>query len=144
MLSDVRRAEKVRVSDYGQVGAGTVVEFIPRTRPSWITRPRRSKSSDELVSVTVSGDSLIEDNIFDGDRLILRLTFEASEVRNGRLVVVSLPDGGLTVKHFYLEERGEEFRVRLAAANPAYPDMEFDLDEVEVKALVIESVRSWD
>lgn len=143
MLREFKRAERAKVPDYGQVGAGTVVEFIPRKKQAWITRPQRSKSSDDLVTVTVSGDSLIGDGIHDGDRLLLRLNFETSEVKNGRLVVVSLPDGGLTVKHFYLVDNGDELRVRLAAANPAYEDLEFGLDEVEVKALVIESVRSW-
>src|SRR5947209_718827 len=143
MLTEFERAERVKVPDYGQVGAGTVVDFIPRKKPAWITRPRRSKVTDDLVSVTVSGDSLIGDGIQDGDRLTLRLNFEASEVRNGRPVVVSLPDGALAVKHFFLVNGREELRVRLAAANPAYEDMEFGLGEVEVKALVIESTRSW-
>ena len=142
MLTDFVRAERITVSDYGQVGAGTVVDFMPRGKVS-IFRPRRAKTTDDIVSVTVSGDSLIEDHILDGDRLTLRLNFEMSEVRNGRLVVVGLPCGGLTVKHFYLVDDGHNIKVILKAANPAHADLVFDPDEVEVKALVMESVRRF-
>jgi len=143
MLSEFTRAELIGVKDYGQVGAGSVVDFLPRGRAS-VIRPRRGKSTDEFVTVTVSGDSLIDDRIYDGDRLTLRLNFEMAEVRNGRLVVVKLPCGALTVKHFYLVDDGTRPKVILRAANPQYLDHEYDPDEIEVKALVIESVRGWE
>jgi SOS-response transcriptional repressor LexA len=143
MITDFTRAEKIIVKNYGQVGAGTVVDFIERGRVS-IIRPRRAKTSDDIVSVTVSGDSLIDDHIYDGDRLTLRLNFEMSEVKDGRLVVAKLPCGSLTVKHIHFVDDGSDMKVLLKPANPTYPELEYDPDEVEIKALVLESVRSWE
>lgn len=143
MLTHFTRVERQVVQDYGQVGAGTVVEFIPRGKTS-IIRPQRAKIGDDIVSVTVCGDSLTGDHIFDGDRLTLRLNFEMAEVRNGRLAVIKLPCGALTVKYFFLEDDGRRLKVILKAANPAYSDQEFEPEEIEIKALVMESVRRWE
>jgi SOS-response transcriptional repressor LexA len=140
-LSDFARAETVVVPDIGQIGAGTTVDFLPARQKRRIRRPHGARQADHIVSARVSGDSLAGDFIFDGDRVAVRLNFEMSEVRQGRLVVVRLPCGALALKHFYLTGDG---RVRLESRNPAYEDMHFELGEVEVKALVIESVRTWD
>jgi len=140
MLSNYARVERIKVSDVGQIGAGSTVEFRPRGK-RWITRPRRARNTNSLVSATVSGDSLIEDGVLDGDYAICRTNFELSEVRQGRLVIVRLPDAELTIKKIYLLENGI---VRLAAANRKYEDLYFELDEIEIKALVIETVRRWE
>jgi SOS-response transcriptional repressor LexA len=140
MLREYTRAERMRVDDYGPVGAGTVVDFLPNGK-SWVTRPRRAKDKDDIVRVTVCGDSLVDDGVLDGDRAICRLNFELGDVTNGRLVIVKLPDGGLTIKKIYLTEQG---LVCLKAGNSNYEDQYFELDEIEVKALVIETVRSWE
>ena len=140
MLANFTRVERLRVPDVGQIGAGSTVEFIPRGKV-WITRPRNARPGDVLVSARVSGDSLIDDGVFDGDRVTCRSNFDLSELRDGRLVVASLPDGGLVIKHFHLTNDG---RVRLASANRAHKDLYCDLDEVEIKAVVLESVRSWE
>lgn len=141
ILTDFSRAELIEVPDVGQIGAGSTVEFLPSVRTRKITRPKQSRTGDDLVSAQVAGDSLVGDGIFDGDRVTCRLNFEMSEVTNGRLVIARLPCGGLALKHFYLTDDG---RVRLASANPAYEDIYCELEEVEIKALVIESVRSWE
>jgi SOS-response transcriptional repressor LexA len=54
-----------------------------------------------------------------------------------------LPDGSMTAKHFHLIQTERGPRVRLTAANPRYPDMEFAPEEIRVEAIVIESVRLW-
>lgn len=140
MLSHFMRAERVRVDDVGQIAAGSTVEFCPRGK-RWITRPHKARTSDVLVSATVVGDSLIEDGVVDGDRAICRTNFDLTEIKNGRLVIVKLPDARLTIKKFFLLENGW---VRLAAANRNHKDLFFALEDVEIKALVIETVRSWE
>lgn len=132
------------VRDLGQIGAGSTVEFLPSVRKIKIRRPRNARPYDEIVSARVCGDSLMGDYIFDGDRVHCRTNFEMSEITNGRLVVVRLPCGALTLKHFYLIDDGEAVKVRLVSANPAYESREYELEEIEVKAVVIESVRSWE
>lgn len=140
MLINYIRVGRERVDDIGQVGAGSTVEFRPRGK-TWITRPRNARATDSLVSAVVSGNSLEEDGIRDGDRLTCRTNFDLSEIRNGRLVIVKLPCGNLTVKKFYLLEGGV---IKLRAGNSSHNDMYYELEDIEVKAIVIESVRSWE
>lgn len=133
------RVEYLMVSDVGQLGAGPAVEFLPSVRKIKIVRPANARSFDSLVAGRISGDSLKDDGILDGDRIICRTNFEMSEVRQGRLVVVRTPFG-LLVKHFYLTDDG---MVRLASANRKFKDLVFELEEIEVKALVLETSRTW-
>jgi SOS-response transcriptional repressor LexA len=144
MLTNLAHARVISVPDYGQIGAGQTVEFLPSVRRRKIVRPATARPYDDLISIRVAGDSLRDDGIFDGDRVTCRRNFEMSEVKNGRLVVARIPEGGLVIKHFYLFDSGCEPRVLLRSANSNYEDLDYELGEVEIKAIVIESVRSWD
>jgi SOS-response transcriptional repressor LexA len=138
ILSDWKRAKTVNLADYGQVGAGKIVEFIPRGKRSVILP--QSQKTEGLVTVSVSGDSLRDLGINDGDRLVCQTKFEKSEVKNGKLVVAQLPCLGLVVKFFFQFDN----KIILRSANPRYEDLIFDADLVEVKAIVIQSVKNWD
>lgn len=85
----------------------------------------------------VCGDSLSGEGILDGDLLVVKRTFEAAEVRDGRLVVCLLPTGRSVVKRIYIE--GE--RVRLCSSNSHYKDLIFDAEHIRVEGIVRSVVR---
>ncbi|MEO1615543.1 MAG: transcriptional repressor LexA [Planctomycetota bacterium] len=60
----------------------------------------------------VSGDSMIDANIQDGDFVVIQKQETADD---GQMVVAELPSGESTLKFWYPEENG---RVRLQPANP--------------------------
>lgn len=126
--------------DLGQIGAGTVVPFIPPPRQKWIRRPRISYSIGRLATGEVCGDSLIGDRIHDGDSLTVKLNFQRKEFEEGDLVLVLLPCGSRVFKHLHFKHPG---RVILRASNPKYVDLEYDLEDVEIEGLVIEHWRLW-
>ena len=66
--------------------------------------------------VKVSGDSMIDAGIFDGDLLIVD---KAEPVRNGH-ICVAIVDGEFCVKQF----EQASGRVRLISANPNFPPLE--------------------
>ena len=138
ILKDWRRTKKVSLQDYGQVGAGKIIEFIPRGKRMVVVPA--SRRTEGLVTVTVCGDSLSDLGINDGDQLICQTNIEKYEVKNGKLVIAQLPCLGLVVKFFF---RFED-KIVLRSANPRYEDLIFDADLVEIKALVIQSVKNWD
>jgi len=73
--------------------------------------PAKEKVSD-LFALEVSGDSMIDAMINDGDLVIMK---KAQEARNGEMVAVWLDDNDeTTLKYFYRENN----RVRLQPANP--------------------------
>jgi SOS-response transcriptional repressor LexA len=138
ILMDWRRAKSVNLIDYGQVGAGKIIEFIPRGKHR-VNVPQSLKT-DGLVTVSVCGDSLRDIGIADGDQLICQTKFEKSEVKNGKLVVAQLPCLGLVVKFFFQFEN----KIILRSANPRYEDLIYDAELIEIKAIVIQSVKNWD
>ena len=138
ILKDWRHTKRVSLTDYGQVGAGKIIEFIPQGK-RLVALPA-SQRVEGLVTVTVCGDSLCDLGINDGDRLICQTNIEKYEVKNGRLVIAQLPCLGLVVKFFFRFEN----KIVLRSANPRYEDLIFDEDLVTIKALVIQSVKNWD
>jgi repressor LexA len=73
--------------------------------------PAKEKVSD-LFALEVSGDSMIDAMINDGDMIIMK---KAQEARNGEMVAVWIDDNDeTTLKYFYRENN----RVRLQPANP--------------------------
>jgi repressor LexA len=73
--------------------------------------PAKEKVSD-LFALEVSGDSMIDAMINDGDLIIMK---KAQEARNGEMVAVWIDDNDeTTLKYFYRENN----RVRLQPANP--------------------------
>jgi repressor LexA len=73
--------------------------------------PAKEKVGD-LFALEVSGDSMIDAMINDGDIIIMK---KAQEARNGEMVAVWIDDNDeTTLKYFYRETN----RVRLQPANP--------------------------
>ncbi len=135
----VKQLESVRrykIPDYGQIGAGNVVEFIPRGKST--IELSKGEYRNGMAKGTVSGNSLIDIGISNGDELLLQTRFEKSEVVNGKLVVALLPIG-LVVKFFYRFEN----KIVLRSANPNYEDLIYDEDLVMIKALVLKSIKDW-
>ena len=83
----------------------------------------------------VSGDSMVEAGIQDGDLLVVDRSLEA---RPGQVVVAVL-DGAFTLKHL-ARHRG---RLRLEAANSAYPPLELhQCGDVQIWGVAIHVIHS--
>ncbi len=94
-----------------------------------------AKNGDDLFALRVSGDSMIDAMVNDGDIVIMR---QQETARNGDMVAVWLtPDGTTTLKHFYLE--GD--RVRLQPANPTMGPIYVNPAQVRVQGKVMMVLR---
>ncbi len=84
--------------------------------------PAKEKVSD-LFALEVSGDSMIDAMINDGDLVIMK---KAQDARNGEMVAVWIDDNDeTTLKYFYRENN----RVRLQPANPTMGPIYIDNPE---------------
>lgn len=90
------------------------------------------QATTKLIVAPISGDSLKEAGISTGDYAVLKLNFEAYEIREDRLLVIRCPVG-LVIKKLSLEGN----QVRLISANKNCPDLFFDADQIQVEALVM-------
>ncbi len=89
-------------------------------------------SRDDTFVLKVAGNSMIDEQIRDGDYVICR---RAATAHNGETVVALLEDGQATLKKFYREKS----RVRLQPANPAFEPIY--VDEVQIQGIVVGVVR---
>ena len=85
-------------------------------------------------ALRVSGDSMIEDMINDGDYVIVE---KRDQPYNGEVVVAMLDDGEVTLKRYYKEKK----RIRLQPANGAYEPIY--AREVDIQGVVIGVIRRY-
>jgi len=99
---------------------------------------RRAAHLDRLYALRVTGTSMIDALINDGDLVIM----EAQETaENGQTVAAWLKaEQEATLKRFYLEEG----RVRLQPANTTMQPIYTDPDNVEIKGRVVGVIRRVD
>ena len=99
--------------------------------------PIRDKVND-LFALEVSGDSMIDAMVNDGDIVIMK---RATEANNGEMVAVWLDDeNSTTLKYFYKENGG----VRLQPANPTMgPIMIKNPDSLRIMGKVVMVIRQF-
>jgi repressor LexA len=118
----------------GRVAAGRPIEAV--ATPDTIAVPADMVGRRECFALRVSGDSMIDDHIVDGDVVVL----ESRKVPRGGETVVALIRGEeCTLKRFY-QDGG---KVRLVPANARMAPMEFAAEDVEVQGVVVGLVRNF-
>jgi repressor LexA len=90
-------------------------------------------SRDDLFALRVSGDSMIEAQIADGDYVVVRRQAHAVP---GQIVIAQTEEGEATMKYWFPEKN----RVRLQPANSAMEPIY--LDRVQVLGIVVGVVRN--
>ena len=95
----------------------------------WLGRGR-------TYALRVRGDSMIEEQIRDGDTVVV----EARETaRNGETIIALVDGDSVTVKQYFREGA----QVRLQPANPAVPVLMLPEDRVQVQGVVIGVLRRF-
>lgn len=87
----------------------------------------------QTFALRVTGDSMIEDMITDGDLVLMRPVVEPTQVKNGTIVAARVDGYGTTLKRFY--RRGD--RVTLKPANSQYNPIEVAATQVQVQGTLI-------
>jgi repressor LexA len=118
------------VSVLGTVAAGAPIEAIEDCRS--LSLADHFGCSDSIFALEVTGDSMIEEDIREGDIVICRKTDIAD---NGQLVIATVDNENATLKRFYKEKSS----ARLEAANPAY-DPIYSSD-CRIEAVVVGLIR---
>jgi len=112
----------------GRVAAGAPIEAIEV--PETIDVPRDLVGTrGESFVLEVSGDSMIEDQICDGDYVVVE---SRAEARDGETVVALVRGSDATLKRFYRE--GDQ--VRLMPANAAYEPIRVPAEDVQIRGVV--------
>ncbi|MXO65981.1 transcriptional repressor LexA [Altericroceibacterium endophyticum] len=119
---------------HGRIAAGVPIEALEGQ--SSLPVPAALLGSGEHYALEVSGDSMVEAGILDGDFALIKRTDTA---RDGEIVVALVRNEEATLK--YLRREGGS--IRLDPANPAYQAQVYRSDEVEVQGKLAGLLRRY-
>jgi repressor LexA len=119
----------------GLVAAGAPIEAIEVAETIDVPRELAPKHAQSFV-LRVRGDSMIEEQIRDGDFVVLE---SRSEARNGETVVALLRGEEATLKKFYRRGRS----VRLQPANGGMKPIDVPAREVQIRGVVRGLLRRY-
>jgi repressor LexA len=122
----------VEVPLLGWVSAGSPVELNEDQQTVSVPANMVRRNS---YALKVRGHSMIDDNIQDGDIIIIE---KRESAQNGQSVVAMINGETVTLKRFYVEKDG----IRLQPANPAMEAIWLRNEEVQILGIVTGVIRT--
>jgi repressor LexA len=119
----------------GRIAAGTPIEAIQHERDR-LQVPETILGAGEHYVLEISGDSMINAGILDGDYVVIRKTDTAN---SGDIVVALVKGEEATLKR--LRRKGAS--IALEAANPAYETRIYGPDQVAVQGRLVGLIRRY-
>jgi repressor LexA len=120
----------------GNVAAGLPIEAVQDQETIAVPEDLLGRNGHNYV-LRVKGDSMIEEQIRDGDYVIVN---SRQTAQNGEMVVALVEDESATVKKFYRESGG---RVRLQPANPTMQPLFYDASAITIQGIVVGVIRRY-
>ncbi len=121
---------------FGLVAAGAPIEAIEHDETVAVPEDMLTGRGPHYV-LRVRGDSMIDDQIRDGDCVVVDGRETAD---NGEMVIALVSGDSATVKRYYRESGG---RIRLQPANESHAPQIYGEEEVQVRGVVIGVIRKY-
>lgn len=125
----------VNVPLVGRIAAGTPIEAL-QNKMADVPVPGGMIGRGDHYALEVTGDSMINAGILDGDTVIIQ---EADTANTGEIVVALVDSQEATLKR--LRRRGDS--IALEAANPAYETRIYGPDRVRVQGKLVGLIRRY-
>ena len=129
------KVQAVELPLLGRVAAGSPIEAITSIETIFV--PESMVGRQETYVLQVKGDSMIEEQIRDGDYVIVE---NRQSARDGEMVIALLDGENATLKKLYREGGG---RVRLQPANAALSPIYVDQSRLRIQGVVIGVLRKY-
>lgn len=140
-LAGARRGARdmTRIPLVGRVAAGLPILAVENIQEYYTVSPEllRGAAQEDVFMLTVSGESMINAGINDGDTIIVD---RGKSVSNGDIVVARVDSDTVTVKRFFLHKDGT---VRLQPENSTMPPIIVKQSECEIIGRLIGLYRSY-
>jgi repressor LexA len=119
---------------HGRIAAGAPIEALEGQ--TTLPVPAALLGTGEHYALEVSGDSMVDAGILDGDYALIR---RSDVARDGQIVVALIEDAEATLKYF----RKEGSMVRLDPANRSYQPMRYTPNQVRVQGTLAGLLRRY-
>ena len=126
--------DTVDIPLHGRIAAGTPIEALQGTENFAV--PAALLGPGEHFALEVSGDSMVDEGILDGDFALIR---KVDSARDGEIVVALIDEEEATLKTFRREGR----MIRLDPANSRYEAQRYDEDRVRVQGRLAGLIRRY-
>ncbi len=123
----------INIPLHGKVAAGNPIEAAESF--DTISVPQAMVGTGEHYALTVSGESMIEDGIFDGDIIIVK---EKKVASNGETVVATI-NNEATVKRYYKKSN----KIELHPANSSMSPIIVNNGDFQIKGILVGLYRSF-
>ena len=119
---------------HGRIAAGTPIEALQGTESFSV--PAALLGPGEHYALEVSGDSMVEEGILDGDFALIR---KVDTARDGEIVVALIDNEEATLKTY----RREGQMIRLDPANRSYEPQRYDEGRVQIQGRLAGLIRRY-
>ena len=119
---------------HGRIAAGMPIEAMEGQNS--LSVPAALLGPGEHYALEVSGDSMVEAGILDGDYALVR---KADTARDGEIVVALIDDSEATLKYF----RHEGSMIRLDPANRSYDPQRYRPGQVRIQGKLAGLLRRY-
>lgn len=124
----------IEIPLHGRIAAGVPIEAMEGH--NMLSVPAALLGAGDHYALEVSGDSMVDAGILDGDFALIQRTDVA---REGQIVVALIDENEATLKYF----RREGQRVRLDPANSAYEPQVYDARQVRIQGKLAGLLRRY-
>jgi repressor LexA len=124
----------IEIPLHGRIAAGVPIEAMEGQ--TMLSVPAALLGAGDHYALEVSGDSMIEAGIFDGDFALIQRTETA---RSGQIVVALIDEAEATLKYFHPDGR----KVRLDPANRDYEPQLYDVHQVRIQGRLAGLLRRY-
>ena len=115
----------------GSVAAGGLIETFADVSQSIDFSNILAKKG--IFALSVSGDSMKDAYIADGDMVLMEPITEINSLRNGTIVSAMVPGMGTTLKYIFKRDG----KIFLEAANPNYEPIILEYDQVTIQGKLL-------
>jgi repressor LexA len=126
--------DTIEIPMHGRIAAGTPIEALQGTEGFAV--PAALLGPGEHYALEVSGDSMVEEGILDGDFALIR---KVDSARDGEIVVALIDNEEATLKTY----RREGQMIRLDPANRAYEPQRYDEGRVSIQGRLAGLIRRY-
>ncbi len=133
-LADADATERLSIPLQGRIAAGRPIEALPGGEELDL---KQLFLQEDRYLLRVSGDSMVEIGLLDGDTAVIR---HQDTARNGDIVVALVDEQEATLKRF---RRLPDNRIELQPENSALSPMVYEASRVRIQGVLVGSVRTY-